>query len=540
MSTSLPQLDLSQSQPIPGAGASELPQLDLSKSVPVGGTSIQSPSQAAPEKPGILDRAIGAAKDWAGGVASQFSPPQDHKEELAGIFGGPQALVAYRSAKALVDGIENTIKAPAKNYGQAKQDFQRGLQDFASKDYRNLASDAASMSADMAGAVSPGTSMITDRARQFSEGARPGGDLVTPTVKTGLDAGAALLLDKVGGSEAEEPEVSQAGPKETTVARNTAKSGISAGTPETTAPTGEDIQPALQQGTRDTINKTLQKNGLQPVPDSVTIRNAADNMSKQFMARSKDAFSRVDQLTNVNPTILKDVMASRADQIETLTASGEMEKAGNLQQLQLRDEEKMAQAFKDAKAADPKADIDQARQDWNSSLRAEELSSAIRGSAEGTLKAPTLNPSKLTPRLQKLTEGRLPELMGDDSATLAEHAENARDATQAIKDFEPQSATGQQALSKIISDNTVEQSSLIKRGKVVAGTNWNGVVRDIGNLTPVEQQAFGPELAQVRQFAGKQALKQNAVSLLKKGVLAGAAGATGLVGYEAAKAAIGR
>jgi hypothetical protein len=113
-------------------------------------------------------------------------------------------LVAYRSARSLVDGIENTIKAPAKNYQQFKTDFQRGVQDFHNSDYHNVASDAASTASDIAGAVSPGTSMVTDRARQFSEGARTGGDLVTPTVKTALDAGTMLALDKVGGGEAEE------------------------------------------------------------------------------------------------------------------------------------------------------------------------------------------------------------------------------------------------------------------------------------------------------------------------------------------------
>jgi hypothetical protein len=510
---------------------------------PTSSVPLTPPTGTAPAAPSAWDRFSTAFEKGVG-----IAPPQNGTEAIVyHATGGTGAgLVAYRAAKGLVDAVENAVKAKKpEEFEQAKRDVQQAVTDFHSGNYRNLASSVGNVAGDViAGAGGPIASQVGKRIRSISEGARPGGDVATPLGETAADVANIGVASAVGGMGSAEaaPEAAPetAGPKEATVARNTAKSGISAGTPETTVPTGEDIQPNLQQGTRDIINKTLQKNALEPVPDNVTIRNAADNMSKQFTARSKGAFARVEELTNVNPTALKDVMASRADQIEAATAAGEMEKAGNLQQLQLRDEERMLQAFKQAKAIDPNADIDQARQDWNFSLRAEELSSAIRGSAEGTLKSPTLNPSKLTPRLQKLTEGRLPELMGDDSTTLAEHAENARDATQAIKDFEPQSATGQQALSKIISDNTVEQSSSIKGGKVVASTNWNGVVRDIGNLTPEGQKAFGTELAQVRQFAGKQALKQNAVSLLKKGVLAGAAGATGLVGYEAAKTAMGR
>jgi hypothetical protein len=118
---------------------------------------------------------------------------------------------------------------------------------------------------------------------------------------------------------------------------------------------------------------------------------------------------------------------------------------------------------------------------------------------------------------------------------LVEHAENARDAARTIKEFVPQSATGQQALSKIISDNTVEKSSLIRGGKAVGRTDWNGVVKDIGNLTPEQQKAFGGELAQVRQYAGKQALKQNAITALKWGARAVGLGAAGEIGYELAK-----
>jgi hypothetical protein len=57
-------------------------------------------------------------------------------------------------------------------------------------------------------------------------------------------------------------------------------------------------------------------------------------------------------------------------------------------------------------------------------------------------------------------------------------------------------------------------------GKVKARTDWNGVVKDIGNLNPAEQQAaISEELGQDRQYPGGQALKQNALDgLLGKSV----------------------
>ena len=329
-------------------------------------------------------------------------------------------------------------------------------------------------------------------------------------------------------------------PKEAAVAKATSKSGISPGTPETVPPTGENIQPNLHQGIRDFVNKTNAENGLPPVSDKVNVLDAAQNQADAFQTRSQATFDKVKEITGVDPTALKKILASRTDQIESLFAAGKDEEAGNLQQLQLKDQDRMTKAFNDAKAKD--VDVEQARDDWNKSLRADELSNAIRGSKSNlsTLASPDIDPSKLTSRLQKLYESqpggktaKLAQLGGDQNATtLVEHAENARDAARTIKEFVPQSATGQQALAKIISDNTIEKSSLIRGGKAVGRTDWNGVVKDIGNLTPEQQKAFGGELAQVRQYAGKQALRQNAISLLKKGGAIAAGGGLAGLGYE--------
>ena len=116
-------------------------------------------------------------------------PPQDAREHALAMIGGTQSLAAYRVAKQLVDSAEATFKAPAKSFQQAKEDFVRGVLDFHNKDYRNSLSDAASVTGDMINVVQPGLGLGT-RVRDLSEGARPGGNLVTPITQDIIDAAA--------------------------------------------------------------------------------------------------------------------------------------------------------------------------------------------------------------------------------------------------------------------------------------------------------------------------------------------------------------
>jgi hypothetical protein len=325
---------------------------------------------------------------------------------------------------------------------------------------------------------------------------------------------------------------SAATPKAQAVAQGTAKAakaGISEGTAETVAPTGEEIQPQLHAGIRQFINQTASDAGLDAIPDSTPITDAPQELADSFQARSQATFDQIEKITGIDPTALKEQMAARADQITEATAGGDLEKAGKLDMLQKADENRSIQAFNQAKAQG--VDVEQARSDWNASLRGDELSAAVRNSkaSTSTLKNPVLDPAKLAPRLQKLAEsqpgGKTPKLFqlgGEDNATaLVEHAENARDATQAIKDFVPQSATGQKLFSQIVSNNTAEKSSLLRGGNSVGVTDWNGVLKDIGNLTPAQQSALGNDLARMRQVAGRQALKQNALKALSFGTKLG-------------------
>jgi hypothetical protein len=334
-------------------------------------------------------------------------------------------------------------------------------------------------------------------------------------------------------------ESSAVNPIETAVTKSAVKSGLPEGEPASVAPTGEDIQPALQQGIRDTVNKVAAQNGLDPV--NTSIRDIGKELGDQFYNRSKNTFQQVQDTTGVNLTDIRNKIATLSDKIEA--AVDDPEKAGQLEQQKLGLENTADQAFNTAK--EKGIDAGQARDDWKKYNASYEFGQHIRNSAEGTLSNPTINPSKLAPRLQKFNEstsptqaGRLQQLAGDNAATLVEHAENARTAEQAIKEFVPSSPTGQQAMQDLLRSNTTGKAGI--RGKVAGQIDWNGAVRDFENLPPEEQIArFGSDVDKVRQYFGKQVQRQIALNLLKKAAVKGAGavgfGALGTLGYELAK-----
>jgi hypothetical protein len=250
----------------------------------------------------------------------------------------------------------------------------------------------------------------------------------------------------------------------------------------------------------------------------------------------------VQDETGVNLTDIRNKISTLNDKIEA--AVDDPEKAGALEQQKLGLENTAEKAFNDAKAKG--IDAEQARNDWKKYNASYEFGQHVRNSAEGTLANPVINPNKLAPRLQKLSEstsptqaGRLQQLTGEDNASaLVEHAENARTATQAIKEFVPSSPTGQQALQDLLRNNTEGKSGL--RGKVTGRTDWNGAVKNFENLGPEEQAArFGNDVQRVRQYLGKQVQRQTALNLLKKSAGIAAGGAVGAVGaagvYELVK-----
>jgi hypothetical protein len=477
--------------------------------------------------------------------------PQDVDEVVAHAQGGQGGLMAYRAAKQVIDAHDAMVKSSGDSFQKAAMSFKDAAISYILGNTKDAMMQGLSGGMSAVEGAQPGTSAALQRPQQLAQGAVTGGDLATPLGSTAADVAMAAGTEGLGraasairgaaetGEAAEEAATastpaseSAATPKAQAVAQGTAKAakaGISEGTAETVAPTGEEIQPQLHAGIRQFLNQTASDAGLDAIADSTPITDAPQELADSFQTRSQATFDQIEKITGIDPTALKEQMAARADQITEATASGDLEKAGKLDMLQKADENRSLQAFNQAKAQG--VDVEQARSDWNASLRGDELSAAVRNSkaSTSTLKNPVLDPAKLAPRLQKLAEsqpgGKAPKLFqlgGEDNATtLVEHAENARDATQAIKDFVPQSATGQKLFSQIVSNNTAEKSSLLRGGNSVGVTDWNGVLKDIGNLTPAQQSALGNDLARMRQVAGRQALKQNALKALSFGTKLG-------------------
>lgn len=165
-------------------------------------------------KDGVIQKiGQGVAQSMPGQTAATFlAPPQNPREHVLSAVGdeagsGAAVLGAYRLAKGMVDSAETmfTGKGTKKNYEQLKQDVVRAAQDYHNHDYRNLASDLVSGTADLGGTITPGSgTSAAERARELSEGARPGGNLTTPLVKDAIDAATLKVGEKA-------PEIAEAG-----------------------------------------------------------------------------------------------------------------------------------------------------------------------------------------------------------------------------------------------------------------------------------------------------------------------------------------
>ncbi|HEV3482296.1 MAG TPA: hypothetical protein VGR97_08205 [Candidatus Acidoferrales bacterium] len=208
--------------------------------VPHAGTQLpQQGSLGSRIWQGVRQSALGQIWDTA------IAPPQNSTEAHVAMIGGPQTLTVYRAAKNLVTSAENVVKQTGDKYTQAIQDFARTAQDYHNKDYRNLASDVGSVSSDVMG-MEPGMDIPAQRARELSEGARPGGNLATPVAKDVIDVGMAAIGSKTLGPEEAEGEEAQAAAKPNIVQK------ITKGENVTRAPAQRAFRSAANQAATDT------------------------------------------------------------------------------------------------------------------------------------------------------------------------------------------------------------------------------------------------------------------------------------------------
>jgi hypothetical protein len=347
-------------------------------------------------------------------------------------------------------------------------------------------------------------------------------------------AGAAEGAELAEGAEGTSPVEAQ-------VSKAVDESGIAEGTPASEPPSDADIQPGLQAGIRGVASDVADEAEVQPA-QAQSVRDVYESLGDQVLQQAKDSFKLIDdatggRFTNVQ-NALKNVELKLRDVAGTDDALEERlaEKKAFL-------ESSLDDVFDMAKkeGVDP-AVADEARVAWKQGSALQDVSTQVRASTAGRAGVgrgvETIDPDKLAPRLHKLYDsGRLQEALGEDRAgAVIEHTENAQAAMQEIKNFEPSTATGKSALEGLVRKNTFGKSKMLKLGKVQGVTDWNGVVKDFENLGPENQvKAFGNDVARVRTYIGRQALRQNALSLLKKGAAIGVGGAVGAVGYEAVK-----
>lgn len=323
-----------------------------------------------------------------------------------------------------------------------------------------------------------------------------------------------------------------ASPIEEVVSKGAARSGLPEGSAASTAPLGEEIQPTLQKNLRTTMGNVAKQAEVK-APQSSSVRDIAKDTAAQIESKAKVLYRQLDeasggrwqrfddQLKNIRKEMRNtfgidddayDALELKANEIETTRdfLIDELETQGKIAP-------KMAQ---------------QAKAYWKQSQALYDLDQQIKNSTSGMRpgighsgsSAETVDPAKLSTRLNKLYDkGRLQEAAGEKGARdFLTHSDNAQTAAQEIKEFVPSSPTGQTALRELLTKSTEAKSSLLKGGKVTAKIDWNKAVSNFEKLTPEQQQAIGNP-AEVRQYLGRQALKQNSLHILKRGAQAGAA-----------------
>jgi hypothetical protein len=544
MSTSPVTLDFSKAQPV-----QQPVSLDFSKAQPIGGAPTVSnepiPSgfwQSAYESSGVKSLVDMAKQQWSDAQAGKDAETEMLKNVSQSLKSGnygqaAETLLAHLATGGTPAGsIVGNIAQNSYQHGKAAfQAVESGDPNAALSQSIKAIPIVGSM-AD-AGASTLGTIQDDADAGNNAGAAGAAAGFVAPLAAGALGGEA---LEGAEGAEAAEP-VSASTPLESVATQNAAKSGIAEGADAVTDAPADTSQAPLQQGIRDVLNQAASDNDLDPIPDSVSVRDVAQKLANQFKVRSQATFNNVEKVTGVNVTSLRNQIAALTDKIDD-AAIDDPEKAGVLQNKKLAFEDQAQRAFDDAR--DKGLDIDTARSDWNKNLRASELSQKIRNADDGTVGSPNLNAGRLTKPLQKMLDdsdgrgGALQQLLGEDNAnTLVQHAENARSAGNAVKEFTPTTATGQKALQAIIKSNTgtgiTGRLTNLPQARTLVGmnpsTNWLGVYRDIGNLSSDEQAVqFGADAPKVNSFVKAQARAQAVKEVAKIGGVAALAKATGL------------
>lgn len=317
---------------------------------------------------------------------------------------------------------------------------------------------------------------------------------------------------------------------------NAAKAPISKGAPAVSAdeaPTVQDVQPQVHQAIKDAVNEQAAEDGLKPLNPETSGQDAFHELGDQYQARAKAGYAQIKNATGVDINELGNQISDLKDKIGD--AVGEPDKIERLQEQLVTKQQVMDTAKVQAEKAG--LDPDQPGQDWKSYKASYDVGNKVRAASDGDV----IDPNKLSPRLDKAMNnkypgqaGRLQQVVGEDRANnLMDQINQQRGA---IKDFEPTTATGQQAMKDLIRPNT--GTGRVQAIKQALGfepkTNWIGTYSDMSKLPPEEMTArFGADAPAAKAFVQAQA-KNQVIKMAAKGL--GVAAIGHLLGID--KAAI--
>jgi len=442
-----------------------------------------------------------AVKGLPGGIVHSLPPVQFHDsiKQAVPVF---QAYEQARSSgKSVWDSMRQANEV-AKQHDAAQQALQARIDEFKKKpgaaSVRGIA-DAAAFAATIfdGGALNPANTELPAGVSEANAAAR---------ASAGEGAVAAKPVPSVAETEA------AASPVESAVAKAAAKSKLPEGQPASVAPTGEDIQPTLQQGIRDTMGKVADENGVAK-STAKSIRDVVKETADNVYAKSKSQFGVLDEATGGNVSRfdeqIRNVNRALANVTDDVEEGKLLARKANLEASQ---EEAFEQAR--AKGVDPNL-VDEAKANYKKAQSLYDVDNHVKMSTSGTRPGigklgaqmpEVIDPKKLSSRLNKVYDsGRLQDAVGDDNAqALLEHSDNAQIAGQQIKEFVPSSPTGQKAMQDILKPNT--KGNLIGKG---ANTDFLKSYRDFDALAPEEQAArFGKDVGQARDYLQVQARNQ--------------------------------
>jgi hypothetical protein len=450
-------------------------------------------------------------------VKSAIMPPESADEHIAAIAGGPGGLIAYRQAKGIVNSVKAAMTASGTKFAQAAIDIKNAADQFHRGDYRNAASSAISSGADVVSILDPiGVGAGAGNVRELSEGARPGGNLVTPLTRQIIDAGTAVLGTKFGAKTASDiasdetatamhgyaPENGIIKPVNVTdsiAEKNAAKAKF--------LPNGHDeipisdVQPQFKDVVRTLVDNAAEMDDLQPTT-ATSIRDIGKDLGDQYFDRSKAIYKQVEDATGVNMTDLRDKISTLDDKISNAVDSPELESQLTAQKdaLVKRGSDAIEQA--NAKGID----ATQAVQDWKKGNAAYDFGKQLRMTTKTRLGEDTTNINNFADRLHKLSDsnsptqpGRLQQLLGPDHTNLLlNHVDQLAEFEQAFKG-DNISATGKVALQKLLRDSTAANF----HGKPT--TYYSRALKHFDELGATGQvDRFGEDAQQVRNFLQRQ------------------------------------